>query len=77
MSASYYMPRLFSFLRELGRNNNRDWFHEHKSEFDDLRAAWIADIDRLIALMSVYEPGMAQQEGRDCVYRIYLSLIHL
>lgn len=71
MSAPYYMPRLFSFLRELCRNNNREWFHDHKSEFDDLRASWIADIDRLIALMSAYEPGMAQQEGRDCVYRIY------
>ncbi len=71
MSATYYMPRLFSFLRELARNNNREWFHDHKSEYDDLRAHWIADIDRLIALMSVYEPGMAQQEGRDCVYRIY------
>lgn len=67
----YYMPRLFSFLRELGRNNNREWFHEHKAEYDELRACWIEDMDRLLTLMSAYQPEMASQSGKDVVYRIY------
>lgn len=67
----YYMPRLFKFLRELDANNNREWFHAHKAEYDELRAAWIEDLDRLISLMSVYEPGMKTQSGRESTFRIY------
>ncbi|MBD5250468.1 MAG: DUF2461 domain-containing protein [Barnesiella sp.] len=69
--AQYYMPRLFAFLRKLGRHNDREWFHAHKAEYDDLRAAWIADLDRLISCMSAYEPDMAAQSGKDVTYRIY------
>lgn len=69
--SSYYMPRLFAFLRELSANNNREWFKDHKSEYDDLRARWIEDLDRLISLMTVYEPGMKSQTGKESTYRIY------
>ena len=48
MTENSYIPRLYDFLEELGRRQDRQWFKENKSLFDDLRAAWIADVDRLI-----------------------------
>ncbi len=30
----YFTPRLFGFLRELADNNDRDWFHAHKDEYE-------------------------------------------
>lgn len=68
---AYYVKQLFDFLRRLGQNNDRQWFQSNKSEFDDLRAQWIADLDRVIAAMTVWEPGMATQSGRSAAYRIY------
>ena len=34
--------RIISFLRELSKNNNREWFYENKPEY----LAWRADFDR-------------------------------
>lgn len=69
--SKYYMTRLFAFLRQLSANNNREWFKDHKAEYDELRSHWIADLDRLISLMCSYEPGMKTQSGKECTYRIY------
>ena len=33
---SYFTPDLFRFLARLKRNNNRDWFQAHKSEYETL-----------------------------------------
>ena len=48
MTQKYYMTRVFDFLEQLSRNNDREWFKAHKPEFDELRALWLNDLDRLI-----------------------------
>ncbi len=30
----YFTPATFRFLRTLGRNNHREWFHAHKDEYE-------------------------------------------
>lgn len=34
MSASIISPKLFKFLRDLKRNNNRDWFTDNKTRYE-------------------------------------------
>lgn len=51
----YYMPRLYAFLEELGRNNDRPWFAAHRAEYDELRALWLADVQRLVDDMALWE----------------------
>lgn len=68
---AYYTERLFDFLNRLAVNNNRPWFQEHKAEFDELRQLWFNDVDRLIAAMAEWEPGMSSQTAKSSVYRIY------
>lgn len=68
---SYYTKRLYDFLNRLAANNNREWFAAHKSEYTDLRELWLADIDRLIACMAGWEPGVASLTARRAAYRIY------
>lgn len=63
--------RLFRFLEKLARNNNRQWFAEHRAEFDELRLEWYADLDRLITAASQWEPAYRWQTGREISYRIY------
>lgn len=31
---TYFSEKTFKFLRALARNNSREWFHEHKSEYE-------------------------------------------
>ena len=68
---TYYMPRLFAFLRKLSKNNNREWFKEHKAEYDELRALWLADLQRMIDCMAQWEPGLARFSASQSAYRIY------
>lgn len=65
------MKGIYNFLDEIAQNNNRVWFAQHKSEYEDLRDEWIEDLDRLIACMCQWEPGMATQSGRSATYRFY------
>lgn len=71
MKTTNYIPRLYEFLSELGRRQDRQWFKENKSLYDDLRQLWIADIDRLIGLCGEWWPQVKGQTGQGSVYRIY------
>ncbi|MDE6271318.1 MAG: DUF2461 domain-containing protein [Muribaculaceae bacterium] len=59
------------FLRRLADNNNRVWFAEHRSEYDDVRAQWLAEVDRYIARLAEHDPRVAHQQAKSQVYRIY------
>lgn len=36
MTNPFFTTQGFAFLEQLAKNNNRDWFHEHKAEYEDL-----------------------------------------
>lgn len=65
------MPRLFDFFEQLAANNNREWFHANKAEYDELRELWLADLDRMIAAMQQWQPELAGITARQSAYRIY------
>ena len=69
-----YIGRLFDFLNRLSFNNNREWFHANKDEFDELRALWLNDVQRLINRMSEYDASLKGVDAKDCVYRIYRDI---
>lgn len=67
----YYIKELFDFLDALAENNNRPWFEQHRPAYDRLRELWLADIDRMIGLMSEWDSSLSAQTARQCAYRIY------
>ena len=68
---SYYVNRLYDFLKRLAANNNREWFAAHKAEYEELRALWLNDLDRMIAAMSAWCPEVASIPAKRAAYRIY------
>lgn len=66
----HYVSRLYDFLRRLAANNDRAWFQANRAEYDELRALWAEDIDRIIRRMTLWEPAMATQTARTAAYRI-------
>ncbi len=35
MGKRYFTPKLFAFLRDLGENNDRDWFRAHQDDYEE------------------------------------------
>lgn len=69
--AKYYTYRLKEFLDELSKNNNREWFSAHKSEYEDLRALWLNDVQNMLNAMGEWEPALKTASAKDAAYRIY------
>lgn len=65
------MTELYRFLDEVRINNNREWFTANRARYDALRASWTDDLNRLIAHMTAWEPGMASQSASTASYRFY------
>ena len=65
---------LFAFLDALALNNDRAWFADHKAEYETLRGAFTADVQRLITAMAAEEPSLRYLSAADCIYRIYRDI---
>lgn len=65
------MKQLYNFLSQLSDNNNREWFAEHKAEYEALRAEWLQQVQILINELAVYDPALRHVQAKDCAYRIY------
>jgi len=60
-----------SFLRQLRRNNNRDWFALHKAKYEEhVKAPMIALVDALNSELAAYAPMLVTDPAK-AIYRIY------
>lgn len=60
----------FSFLTNLARNNNRDWFQQNKEYYSLAQANVIEWLDSLIVLMNKHDL-LQTKTGKEGLYRIY------
>ncbi len=61
----------FNFLKELKKNNNRDWFNENKSDYEKAKNEFIEFVDALIINISKFDSSIKHHQAKDCVFRIY------
>lgn len=61
----------FNFLKELRKNNTREWFYEHANEYDNLHYSFEKKIDELVHLLEKHNTELSGLDGRDCTWRIY------
>lgn len=57
------------FLKGIAAHNNRDWFQEHRKEYDFCRADFQQTISEVIAEFSTFDEEIATQTAKDCCYR--------
>jgi uncharacterized protein (TIGR02453 family) len=62
---------IFDFLKELKINNNREWFQEHKAEYQAAKTAFESFINDLIPRIRDFDPSIDMVTARDCAFRIY------
>ena len=68
------MIATYQFLSELRDNNRREWFAEHKAQYDMLRSRWLDQLQHLIDLMCQYDDTLHGVKAADCAYRIYRDI---
>lgn len=62
---------LFDFLRRLEVYNDRNWFGEHKEEYQMLRSDFDDFINTLIVPLAQLDPSIGSVTANECVFRIY------
>ena len=65
------MKEILDFLGELHDNNNREWFEANKQRYRSVQAKQSANTERLIALISQFDPTIEGLKVSDTTYRIY------
>jgi uncharacterized protein (TIGR02453 family) len=68
----YYMlqPSTLKFLKNLSKNNNREWFEKNRKDYETTKADAIQLVDAVIKQLGKKDPTIASLNGKDCLYRI-------
>lgn len=61
---------LVRFLKGLDKNNNKEWFEEHRKDYEALRKDWLIFVQDMIKRIAVFDPEIAGLEAKNCVFRI-------
>lgn len=65
------ISEIYTFLRELAQNNNREWFAANRDRYQQVRAAADEIARGLIDRVALVDPRAAMLSVADCTYRIY------
>jgi len=62
---------IFSFLKELKKNNNRDWFQENKAKYQQAFDHFLDIAQFIIDELGKSDKEISLLQPKDCVFRIY------
>ena len=60
-----------AFLKDLRKNNNRDWFKTNKPRYEEAKANVEVFLDALIQKISKWDPSISHHTGKSVMFRIY------
>ncbi|MDH5366540.1 MAG: DUF2461 domain-containing protein [Cyclobacteriaceae bacterium] len=69
----YNLTNTFDFLNRLAKNNNREWFAEHKSEYLEVYDSMIGFANTLLSEMQKHD-HIETASGKKSLYRIYRDI---
>lgn len=70
----YKVEQILRFLKDLSKNNNREWFSENKSRYDEVKALFYTIVEDLILEISSFDESVKHLQVKDCTYRIYRDI---
>ncbi len=65
------MNNILSFLEDLARNNNRDWFQDNKKTYQMALDTFREFIGTILTGISKTDPSVGNLEAKDTIFRIY------
>jgi uncharacterized protein (TIGR02453 family) len=61
---------LLAFLKNLEKNNNKDWFDANRKIYEDIRKQWLAFTADAIDVVGKFDKDVAMLEPKGCIFRI-------
>lgn len=61
--------RILKYLKDIAANNNREWFHANKAEYDAVRKSFNDGIAQAIGRIAEFDESIAHLAVKDTVYR--------
>ena len=68
------MEEIFRFLIDLKSNNHREWFNEHKEQYNLARKNFETICSSLILRMGEFDKDMLKVTPQECMFRIYRDI---
>jgi uncharacterized protein (TIGR02453 family) len=65
------MESVYGFLRDLAKNNNRDWFQEHKKRYQESLELVRGFAAQLLDGITRFDPALSGLDAKDTLFRIY------
>lgn len=65
------MKDVLQFLRELAKNNNREWFEANKDRYLESRKKVLFITDVIINEIRVFDKDLPLVDPKDCMFRIF------
>jgi uncharacterized protein (TIGR02453 family) len=62
---------VLQFLEKLEENNNREWFLDNKSEYENVKKQVSVLTEELLRYLKSIDTNLVHLEPKDCTYRIY------
>ncbi len=59
------------FLQKLEKNNNREWFNEHKNLYTEAQQDVISFVDELISEIGKFDEEILKIDAKKSIFRIY------
>lgn len=64
-------PTTLQFLKNLTKNNNRDWFNENKATYQEAQHDVVSLVEKLIEEMSSFDEEIGKLDAKKSLFRIY------
>lgn len=58
------------FLKDLKKNNNRQWFEQHRKRYEQCKEDILLLTDKLIKGIAAFDPSFAHLKAKECTFRI-------
>lgn len=65
------IQNILSFLSDLAANNNREWFADNKTRYEQAKATFEQLGNILIERLGTFDPEVRSLQAKDCIFRIY------
>ncbi|WP_163715961.1 DUF2461 domain-containing protein [Mangrovibacterium lignilyticum] len=65
------MQTLLQFLKELKQNNNKEWFNDHRKEYETAKEQMLFFTDLMIQELRKIDSDIPALSPKDCLFRIF------
>jgi len=63
-------PKTLQFLSKLKKNNSREWFNQHRDDYDAAKENFIELVNQILANSSQFDQDLSLLTYKDCIFRI-------